>query len=151
MSASIPLSEAVAAQLSDPTSALAAAFVIGTRHPEILIWVSRMLIGGAEPVQPKPHAARSNGSKPARKSARLNGYLAERRAQRDRDDEGLVRAMRDSPDGPIGSWAVAIGRSRTSTVTALHRLRDVGLAESVDGKWRLIEEPSPKEPPAKWT
>jgi hypothetical protein len=33
----------------------------------------------------------------------------------------------------------------------LHRLRDVGLAESAEGKRRLAEEQLPREPPARWT
>jgi hypothetical protein len=43
-----------------------------------------------------------------------------------------------------------IGKSRSSVVTALHRLQDAGLVESVDRKWRLVEETAPKEPPPKW-
>ena len=55
-----------------------------------------------------------------------------------------------APGGSIGDWAAAIGKSRSSTVSALHRLRDAGLVESVGGKWRLIEEPAPREPAPKW-
>jgi len=33
----------------------------------------------------------------------------------------------------------------------LKRLRDAGKAESVEGKWRLTEEPAPREPPPRWT
>ena len=35
-------------------------------------------------------------------------------------------------------------------VTALHRLRDDGMVESVEGKWRLAEEPAPREAAPKW-
>ena len=59
--------------------------------------------------------------------------------------------MRDAPTATIGDWPEAIGKSRTSTVTALHRLRDAGRAESVEGRWRLTEPLPPREPPAKWT
>jgi len=55
------------------------------------------------------------------------------RKARDRDDENLLQAMRGSPEGSIGDWATAVGKWRTSVVTALHRLRDAGLAESVEG------------------
>ena len=55
------------------------------------------------------------------------------RKARDRDDENLLQAMRDSPEGSIGSWAAAIGKSRTSVVSALGRLRDAGLAEILRG------------------
>ena len=60
--------------------------------------------------------------------------------------------MRDSPGGSIGDWVATIGKGRSSTVSALGRLRDAGLAESVEGKWRLteLEAPPPKETP-KWT
>jgi hypothetical protein len=59
--------------------------------------------------------------------------------------------MRSGPDGAINDWATAIGKSRSSTVSALHRLRDAGLAESVEGEWRLTEEPAPREPAPRWT
>jgi hypothetical protein len=42
------LSDHLAAQLTDPTSALAAAFIIANRHPAILQWAARM-IGAAPP------------------------------------------------------------------------------------------------------
>ena len=58
--------------------------------------------------------------------------------------------MRDSPEGPIGAWAATVGKCRSSAVAALHRLRGAGLADSVEGKWRLTEEPVPREPPPKW-
>ena len=58
--------------------------------------------------------------------------------------------MRDSPEASIRDWAEAIGKSRSSVVTALHRLRDAGLADSSEGKWRLTEAPAPREPAPKW-
>ena len=58
--------------------------------------------------------------------------------------------MRETPEGPIGDWAEAIGKSRSSVVTALHRLRDAGLADSVEGKWTLVEEPAPRVAAPKW-
>jgi DNA-binding transcriptional ArsR family regulator len=69
-------------------------------------------------------------------------YLDRRRAQRDRDDEALIEAMKIG--GAIGDLAQAIGKSRSSTVTALGRLRDAGLAESVEGKWRPVEAKAPR-------
>jgi hypothetical protein len=74
-------------------------------------------------------------------------YHERRREARDRNDQALLEAVRDSPEGSIGDWAAAIGKGRSSTVSALKRLRDAGLAESVQGKWRLNE---PREPPPKW-
>jgi hypothetical protein len=44
---------------------------------------------------------------------------------------GLAEAMKANPDAQIATLAAEIGKSRTSTVTALHRLRDAGLAESL--------------------
>jgi hypothetical protein len=42
MSIPLPLlSDHLAAQLTDPTSALAAAFIIANRYPEILQWAGR--------------------------------------------------------------------------------------------------------------
>ena len=77
-------------------------------------------------------------------------YHARRREARDADDKALLQAMRDAPEASIGDWAQAIGKSRTSTVSALKRLRDAGLAESVEGKWKLTEEPAPHEPAPQW-
>ena len=71
-----------------------------------------------------------------------------RREARDRDDESLVAAMRSNPDGSIGDWAMTIRKSRTSCVSALQRLRAAGLAQSVEGKWKLTAPPAP---PARWT
>ena len=66
-------------------------------------------------------------------------------------DASLIEAMRANPGASIGDLAATIHRSRTSTVSALKRLRDAGLAESVEGKWRLTEEPAPREPTPKCT
>jgi hypothetical protein len=44
---------------------------------------------------------------------------------------GLAEAMKANPDAQIATLAAEIGKSRTWTVTALHRLRDAGLAESL--------------------
>ena len=53
--------------------------------------------------------------------------------------------------GSIGDWPAAIGKSRSSTVSGLHRLRDAGLAEAAEGKWRLTEPEAPITPPERWT
>jgi hypothetical protein len=58
--------------------------------------------------------------------------------------------MQASQGATIGALADAIGKSRSSTVTALHRLRDADLAESLNGVWTLTEPPPPKETP-RWT
>ena len=131
-----PLSDHIADQLrGDPTSALAALFVIANVHWEMLSWVARTICGDGS-TEPKPganDAARRGrrGDGAARRFAASRGsYLARRREARDRDDEGLLEAMRMAPGGSIGDWAAAIGKSRSSTVSALHRLRDAGLVEN---------------------
>ena len=58
--------------------------------------------------------------------------------------------MRDSPEGPIGDWAKAIGKSRTSAVAALHRLRDAGLATNADKVWVLVEPAAPRAAAPRW-
>jgi hypothetical protein len=58
--------------------------------------------------------------------------------------------MRANPGASVGKLAEAIGKSRTTTVTALRRLRDADLAESVDRVWSLTEQPARKETP-RWT
>jgi hypothetical protein len=130
-----PLSEDFAAILrSDSTAALAALLVITDAHRDLTIWVSRTVFGAAH-----KRNRRRNG----------DGRKDDRRLSR-RDDGALVEAMRDTPTASIGELAEAIGKSRTSTVSALQRLRTVGLAVS-DGKtWRLTEEPPPRPPVERW-
>ena len=55
----------------------------------------------------------------------------------------FIEAMQNSPSGTIKGWAAAIGKSRSSTLSALSRLRDAGRAENVEGHWRAIEEAAP--------
>jgi hypothetical protein len=137
-----PLSADFAATLrSDPVAALAAAFIIETHHPNVLHWVAKSV----QPPERRPRRRKANG---VHKLA--DAYLVRRRAQRDRDDEALVEQMRTNPDSSIGDWAAVVGKSRTSIVSTLHRLRDAGMAASVEGKWRLVKAPTPREPPEKW-
>lgn len=84
-------------------------------------WVARTMTEGEQ--SPKPHGA-GNGAARERRGG------DHRREARDRDDdEALVAAMPATPGASIGDWAGKIGKSRTGVVTALHRLKDVGLAE----------------------
>ena len=130
-----PLPESVISALrSNETAALAAAMVVGSAFPAVLAFVTRIV----EPQQ-KP----SVGARP-RKPRR-----SRRRGERKQDDEKLVAAMKANPNATIRALAEAIGKSRTSTVTALHRLRDADRAESRNGVWSLVEPPTPKET-ARW-
>jgi hypothetical protein len=171
---STPIPDAFAATLrTDATAALGALMVIAHAHAELFSWAARMASTNAQPsaaaparVEPPPRTqvngvesraapplAKASEHKSAKRRPKGNGtaaYLASRREARDRDDEKLIEAMRDSPESSIGDWAATVGKSRTSVVAGLHRLRDVGLAESVGGQWRLTEEPAPREPPPKW-
>jgi hypothetical protein len=119
------------------TAALAAAMIIVGSFPDIASFAAR--VAGAPPDAPEPQRAvkRSNG----------HGGRARREAP-DQCDERLVEAMKANPM-TIGALAAATGKSRTSTVSALHRLRDVGLAESLSGVWTLIGPPASKET-ARW-
>ena len=156
-----PLPDTVSILLrSSPTAAMAALLLISTSHRGLLDWFSRTVCAEPGPKsEPAPAPPRRKARASARcgnghRQSRKNGddpYLSGRRAQRDRDDEALLAALRSNPEGSIADWATTIGKSRTSCVSALHRLRDAGLAESVEGKWRLIEEPAPREPPPRWT
>jgi hypothetical protein len=65
----------------------------------------------------------------------------------DQCDERLAQAMKANPGASIAALATAIGKSITTTVTALRRLRDADLAESQDRVWSLTEPPAPKETP----
>jgi hypothetical protein len=65
-----PLSDPIADQLKDPTVALACAFVIANRHPEILQLVARTVCG--EPQQPKGNGV---SPKPARRGRKSNDVV----------------------------------------------------------------------------
>ena len=138
---------------TNATAAMAAMLLVSVSHRELFDWATRAICGEPHEIEP-PAAARrrlrkSNGA--AHKPAASRGpYLARRRAQRDRDHEGLLEAMRIAPGASIGDWATAIGKSRSSAVSALHRLRDAGLVEVVEGRWRVIEPGAPIAPPPKW-
>jgi biotin operon repressor len=126
-----PLSAAFAAILrSDAVAALAAAFILHQPFRRFARVASTMTEGEQSP---KPHGA-GNGAVRKRRGG------DHRREARDRDDEALVAAMRATSGASI-DWAGKIGKSRTSVVTALHRLKDAGLAESSEGKWLLVEAP----------
>ena len=157
-----PLSDAVVAMLgTDACAALAAIMIISNAHGELMAWAQRALnagdhdtaensaLGGAEKSAP-PLAARL---KP-RKIAKLNGghgaYHARLRAKRDADDERLIEAMKQSPEASVGEWGRAIGKCRTATVQALHRLRDAGLIENEGGNWALVGPKAPAPKPAGW-
>ena len=161
-----PLPDPLASILrSDSTAALAALMIIANAHKEIFAWAARMigadeLSKGESPPKPRANgAARRSTAHTYARSARKPAadYHARRRKARDRDDGSLLEAMRSAPDASIGDWAEAIGKGRSSTVSALKRLRDAGRAESVEGKWRLTaltlarrEPETPKDPPPKW-
>jgi hypothetical protein len=139
----IPLPNSIVSVLTaDPAAALAALMIISNKHADLFSWATRNLCP-----PPARKRGRSNGAgRPARAAGR-DVYLSRRRKARDRDDEKLLEAMRLAPGGSIKDWAEAIGKSRSSTVSALHRLRDAGLAANEDGVWALTE---PREPAPKW-
>jgi hypothetical protein len=163
-----PLSDNVSATLrADPTAALGALMVIAGAHAELFAWAARTVCAaGPAGVEPPPRV-KGNGvgqnresSPPARKDQSPSGlkaqpigvdaHLARRRKARDRDDESLLEAIRETPEGPIGGWAEAIGKSRSSVVAALHRLRDAGLADSVEGQVDLSRSAGSARGTPKW-
>ena len=129
----------------------------------VLDWFSRTVCGDtpAADIEPRPRPKpRSNTRLPrGGKSPRRNGVHREphgngrpRRAKRDADDAALVEAMRVDPAGPLGAWCVAIGKSRTSVVSALHRLKSAGLVANEDRVWSLVvEELELRAPAPAWT
>jgi hypothetical protein len=153
-----PLPDTVSILLrSSPTAAMAALLLISTSHRGLLDWFSRTVRAEpgpeSEPAPPRRKARSSALCGNGHRRPRNNGddpYLSRRLAKREADDQALLDAMRSNSDGSINDWATTIHKSRTSCVSALHRLRDAGLAESVEGKWRLAEESASREPPAKW-
>ena len=56
--------------------------------------------------------------------------------------------MKQAPGASILEWGSAVGKCRTATVQALHRLRDAGLVESDEGSWALVDpQPAAPKPP----
>ena len=161
-----PLSDAMVATLrTDPCAALAAIMVVASAHAELMAWAQRTLSPPAVPHE-TPGANSANearlegrrlklspddgsGLKP-RKVAKLNGghaaYHDRLRAKRDTDDERLIEAMKQAPEASVREWGRAIGKCRTATVQALHRLRDAGLIESEEGAWALVEASTNAQP-----
>jgi hypothetical protein len=128
---------------TDETAALAAAMIIAGSFPDIATFAAR--IAGAPNGPP-------NAPKLQRAAKRRNGHggrCGARRETPDQCDERLTAAMRANPGANIAVLATAIGKSRTSTVSALHRPRDAGLAENLDRVWMLVEPAEPKPTP-KW-
>jgi hypothetical protein len=136
---SAPLPESVVEVLrSDATAALGALLVIAQSYGDLLAWAASL--AGTIPSAPRPC-----GSRP-RKS---NGHKRHGRSSPDETDKTLLEAMEADPSSNIGELAAAIGKSKTTVVTALNRSRDAGRAESIDRRWRLVEE-APRTPPTPW-
>jgi hypothetical protein len=145
-----PLSDSLAEQLEDPTTALAAAVVIAGLHPGILEWAARTVSAepAPEPRRRKQRKVNGQGNGRSRAPGR-DAYFERLRGKRDRADEALLKAMKAAPVGSINGWATSRNKPHSSTVAALHRLRDAGLAEPREGRWRLVEESPPREA-SKW-
>jgi hypothetical protein len=167
-----PLPDSVSVLLrSSSTAAMAALLLISASHRGLLDWFSRTVCGEVSSADLEPQLQprlKSNGGRRVRnatktpKRAKPNGvhreprgngavsYSEQRRAERDKADDRLVGAIKDDPSGTLGSWAEAIGRSRSSVVGGLQRLREAGLAESVEGKWTLLGASAPRASTPRW-
>jgi DNA-binding transcriptional ArsR family regulator len=130
--------------------------LISTSHRGLLDWFSRTVCGDTPEPQPQAKPKLNGAARSARKA---NGH---RKPRNDAGDRYLTRrraasvfrriaASKFESSSTIGDLAIAVGKSRTSIVSALHRLRAAGLAESIEGRWKLSEEPAPRSLPEKWT
>jgi hypothetical protein len=130
-----PIPESVIEILrEDRTAALAAAFVIASHHPDLWRFAAGMI---------RPSPSPSPVKLIRKRASKSNSH------RREPVDGHLVETMEADPAGSIGDWAAAIGKSKTTVVTALKRLADAGRAESIDRRWRLVEK-APREPPPRW-
>jgi hypothetical protein len=153
-----PLPDQVSILLrSSPTAAMAALVLISTSHRGLLDWFARTVCGEEPASEPQPRPKLSGAARRRARKSNGNGNGAykprdgdSRLPARDEADKRLLEAMRKNPDGVINDWVMVVGKSRTSVVAGLHRLRAAGLAKSDEGKWALTEDPPPREPPAKW-
>jgi hypothetical protein len=138
--------------LEDPTTALAALMVIAETHRDLFVWAFRTTCEPSpEPLLRRRRRKANGGHKLANADPHRKPRGGDRRlAKRETDDQALVEAMRRNTEATIGELATVVGKSRTSIVSALHRLRAAGRAQPVDGKWRLTEEPPPREPAPRW-
>jgi len=112
-----PLPEALSSILrTDSTAALAALMVIANAHREIFAWAARMF--GAEPpgkAEPKPtgQAKQPSAHKPKGKATFPDARRATGTTRRSRQAvRGARCAVRDAPEGSIGSRMTAMGKSR---------------------------------------
>jgi hypothetical protein len=98
---------------TNETATLAAVLIVAGVFPEIANFAAR--------VADAPHASKIDAPKPPRRdrgrAKRGNGRVRE---APDQCDERLIAAMRANPGASIGKLADAIGKSRTTTVTAQH-------------------------------
>jgi hypothetical protein len=130
---------------SSETAALAGALIIAAAFPQVLDFAARVVAGPRRPTEP-PKRARGRH----KRLHRGNGRVHERETP-DQIDARLLEAMKASPGAQIANLAEAIGKSKTTTVTSLNRLRDAGLADSIDRVWTLTDLPPPRDPPPRWT
>jgi hypothetical protein len=100
-----PISEAFADQLADPLSALAAMVIVARRHPGIVQWAAQTICAELSAAAPPKSPEGGNGA--TRPSRKVRGG-DHRLAKRDKSDEKLLEAMRQSPDASIGVLAAAI-------------------------------------------
>jgi hypothetical protein len=111
-----PLPESVIATLrSNETTALATMLIVGAAFPHILAFAARVLDA------PEPQKPAAKRRRPLTRS-----FKSPAGRRREQGDEKLVAAMKASPGATIGALAEAIGKSRTSTVTALQASRPKG-------------------------
>ena len=113
--------------------------VIASAHRDLFNWAARMV--AAEPtakIEPKPNGKAKHANTPqaewrwpAREGEpeRRRRVSARRRKARDRDDQALLQAMRNSPKAQSAIGCRDRQRPGSSTVSALERLRADGLAE----------------------
>jgi hypothetical protein len=136
---------------SSETAALAGALIIAAAFPQVLDFAARVVAGPRGSIErPTPASPKRGRGRPQR-ARRSNGH--DRRESPDQIDARLLEAMKANPGAQIATLAEAIGKSKTTTVTSLNRLRDAGLADSVDRVWQLTEPdpPPPRDPPPRWT
>ena len=165
-----PLPSDVVARLrSDSTAALAAAMVLASSFPDLVVWAMGAFSGKerakaegmaeTRDVRVGPAVRQSIVEQQSHSVKTANGHPAPREAAA-KHDQALLALMRANPGASVTELIHMNHRPRNSTVLSLDRLEKAGLVKHAQrGKWTvippgsdpgadLLEVPAPK--PAGW-
>jgi len=139
-----PLPDDVVVRLrSDPTAALAAVLVVVTSFPNIVSWAARAFGGPSHPKRRVEGGDEANGGdgRDGKDGKDGDDWPSSRRGPAsDRADQQLLALMRANPGATIARLTKLSGRSRSSIVLSLSRLKAAGLVDHRGrGSWTAVD------------